>query len=362
MSVGPEFGVTIFSGGHGPERFGRAAALARQAEHAGFGTVWTGELYSRSATVPMAVLAGATQRVRIGSNIAYGVGRTPVIWAAEARDLDELSGGRITLGLGNGNRTMMENWHGVSGEAPAARMQELVQVLRKLWLLHEGPVHHDGRFYRVHLAPTSPTPPPIQERLPIWVAGVNPLMIRVAGRVADGLAGHPMFTAAYLAEVVSPELARGLDEAGRDPGEVARMGMLMCAADEDVERARRRIAFCIGQYAASHVFDRLFEVHGWSGAQAQIRDAARRRDEAALIAAVPQEAIDAIAVACAPKELVARVAEHAAGYDHLNLVGLPWGADGDEQERVTAAIIDAFRSELAVPATGSATVPRREQS
>ena len=185
--------------------------------------------------------ATATERVRLGTNIAYGVGRTPLMWAAEARDLDDLSGGRLILGLGNGTPRMMEDWHGVSGAAPAERMEELVTVLRKLWRLHEGPVDHDGRFYRVHLRPTSDTGPPVQPRLPIWTAGVNNRMIRVAGRVADGLIGHPMFTARYVHEVVRPELAAGLAEAGREPSAVTLMGILMCAVDEDEQAARRRL-------------------------------------------------------------------------------------------------------------------------
>ena len=106
--AGMKYGVTTFAAGFGPERFERTAALARRAEDAGFDAVWVSELYNRSATIPMATIAQATTRVAIGTNIAYGVGRTPLMWAAEARDLDELSGGRIILGLGNGTATMME--------------------------------------------------------------------------------------------------------------------------------------------------------------------------------------------------------------------------------------------------------------
>jgi probable F420-dependent oxidoreductase len=340
------YGLTVFSAGHGPERFRRAADIAVRAEEAGFAAVWTGELYNRSATIPLAVLASATERVRLGSNIAYGVGRTPLVWAAEARDLDELSGGRLILGLGNGTPGMMENWHGVSGAAPAARMEELVTVLRKLWLLHEGPVDHDGRFYRVHLRPTADTPPPIQDRLPIWTAGVNSRMVRVAGKVADGLVGHPMLTTAYLDEVVRPDLTAGITEAGREPSDVALMGILMCAIDADEEAARRRIAYSIGQYAASRVYDRLFALHGWSQAQDRIRQAARDGDEQAMIAAVPDAAIDAVGVACRPGELAARVTEHATDYDHLTLVVPPWGLRPEEAEDATLAVLGEMRGVL----------------
>ncbi|MFD4972872.1 LLM class flavin-dependent oxidoreductase [Streptomyces sp. NPDC058424] len=340
------YGLTVFSSGHGPERFQRAASMARRAEEAGFDAFWTGELYNQSATIPMAALALATGRARIGSNIAYGVGRTPLVWAAEARDLDELSGGRLILGLGNGTPGMMENWHGVSGQTPAVRMEELVEVLRKLWRLHEGPVHHDGPFYRVHLQPTAETPPPCQEHLPIWTAGVNPRMIRAAGRVADGLVGHPMFTARYVDEVIRPQLAAGAGTVGRETGDITVMGILICAVDADEEAARRRLAYAIAQYAASRVYDRLFAMHGWAKEQVKIREAAQNGDTEALIAAVPDAALEAIGVACTPDRLAEKVAGHAVGYDHLNLVVPPWGLTPEEAETATLAVIEGVRGIL----------------
>lgn len=341
------YGLTVFAAaGGGPERFRRAAGLAARAEAAGFTAVWTGELYSRSATIPMAALAAATTRAQVGSCIAYGVGRSPLIWAAEARDLDDLSGGRIILGLGNGTAAMMENWHGVSGQAPAARLEELVPLLRQLWRLDQGPVHHEGRFYRVHVVPTDDVPPPLRPHLPIWTAGVNPAMIRVAGRVADGLVGHPMFTAEYVAGVVRPELDAAVAPAGRDRDAVALTGILMCAVSEDEEAARRQLAYAIAQYAASRVYERLFALHGWSKEQQLIREAARRRDTEAMIAAVPDAAIDAIGVACPPGDLAGRVAGHARRYHHLNLVVPTWGLTADQAEQGTEAIIGGMRDAL----------------
>jgi probable F420-dependent oxidoreductase len=345
-AAGCTYGLTIFSSGFGPERFARARATAAQAEEAGFTTVWVSELYNRSATIVMAALAEATERCRIGCSIAYGVGRTPLVWAAEARDLDELSAGRLLLGLGNGNARMMEDWHGVSGESPAVRMEELVEVLRKLWRLDRGPVHHEGRFYRVHLIPTSDTPPPYRPYLPIYTAGINPRMVQAAGRVADGLIGHPMFTKRYLDDVVRPALAAGAAKAGRDPQQLDVTGILMCAVDDDVEVARRRLAYSISQYAASRVYDRLFELHGWTAEQQAIREAARTGDLEALIAAVPDEAIDAIGVACRPGELEANVARHAVDYDHLDLTGPAWGLNSTEQEQAAFDILEGMREAL----------------
>lgn len=349
------YGLTMFTTGHGPERFERVTDIARRAEEAGFDAVWTGELYNRSATIPMAVMALATSRVRIGSNIAYGVGRTPLIWAAEARDLDELSGGRLVLGLGNGTPSMMENWHGVSGEAPAARMEELVSVLRSLWRLHEGPVHHDGRFYRVHLQPTSSTVPPLQPHLPIWIAGINPQMIAVAGRAADGLIGHPMFTSTYVTELVQPTMAAAAQQAGRRPADVTLMGILMCSVADDEQLARDRLAFAISQYAASRVYDRLFALHGWTAAQQQIREAVRSGEGRAAVTSVPDAVIDAVGVACTPGKLAQRVEARAAHYDHLTLVVPAWGLSPEDAEAGTLSLLEEMR-----PVAGRTRAERRE--
>ncbi|WP_067650414.1 LLM class flavin-dependent oxidoreductase [Nocardia harenae] len=341
------FGINAFGTGRGRARFESMAALAREAEAIGCAAVWTSELYNRSATVPLAALAAGTSTVAIGSNIAYGVGRSPLIWAAEARDLDELSGGRLILGLGNGTPTMMEAWHGVSGEAPAARMAELVTVLNALWRLHEGPVRHEGRFYRVHLTPTSEVPEPVRPRIPIWIAGVNPLMLRTAGEHADGLVGHPLFTAEYVRGPVVAALAEGAARAGRDPGAVTVMGIRMCAIDDDIEIARAQAAFAIGQYAASRVYDRLFALHGWSGAQQRIRQAARARDRAALIRAVSDEMIDAITIACTPGEFAAALDRLPACFDHLDLIAPPWGLSAEQTAATNAAILAGLRTHLA---------------
>ena len=341
------FGINAFGTGTGPERFTTMVDLAREAEAAGCAAVWTSELYSRSATIPMAALAAGTSRVQIGSNIAYGVGRSPLMWAAEARDLDELSGGRIILGLGNGTPKMMEAWHGVSGEAPAVRMAELIEVLRKLWRLHEGPVDHDGRFYQVHIAPTADVTAPVREHLPIWIAGVNKYMLRTAGRHADGLIGHPMFTTEYVRGPVAEELATGAARADRDPADVTVMGIKMCALNDDEELARRQAAFAIGQYAASRVYDRLFELHGWTEQQQQIRAAARARDTEAVVRAVPDAAIDAIAIACRPGDLPARLDAAVDGFDHVDLIAPPWGLDDQQTREINAGILDGLRVHLA---------------
>src|SRR5213083_638730 len=166
MAMRPEArarGISLVTSSGGPAELAEAARLAEQA---GFASVWATEFYDRSATVALAAMAQATTSVELGSAIAYAFGRTPLVTAAEARDLDELSGGRLTLGLGTGTRRMQQDWHGLDGEHPVSRMEELVPLLRRLWRLHEGPIEHEGRFYRLRVSPTAPPREPLRQDTP----------------------------------------------------------------------------------------------------------------------------------------------------------------------------------------------------
>jgi probable F420-dependent oxidoreductase len=294
-----------------------AAAVA--AEKAGFDAAWTSEFYSRSGTISMAAMATATSRCRLGSSIIYGVGRSPLVLATEARDLDELSEGRVVLGLGNGTRKMMSDWHGVADDsAPALRMEELVTLLRRIWRLHEGPVRHEGRFYRMNLVPTERTAPPKRD-IPIYTAGVLPRMCEVAGRVADGLCGHPLFTTTYVNEVVRPALARGAARAGRDPGKVELVSMVMCSIHDDVAVARRELAQQIAFYSSVKSYDNLLEVSGFAKEAEIIRDAFARRDLPAMFAAVSDDMIDTMGVAGTAADVRSGLRRYEGVLDHVML-------------------------------------------
>jgi probable F420-dependent oxidoreductase len=292
--------------------------LAGVADEAGLDGVWAPELYDRSATITAAEMINRTRRIDVGTAIAYGVGRSPLTLAAEARDLDELSGGRFVLGLGNGTRRMISDWHGLDPSAPAVRMEELVGLVRELWRMHEGPVRHEGRFYSLNFTPTGEVTPPVRQ-IPIYTAGANPRMIETAGRVADGLLGHTLFTTDYIADVVLPAIHRGADHAGRSPSEVRVASLVFAAVADDAEQARQEVAAQISFYASVKTYAPLLERIGFASEGETIREAFARRDLKAMVAAVSDRMIDALAVVGTPRDVRDGLRRYEGLLDHAIL-------------------------------------------
>ncbi len=303
-------------------------AGACEAEQAGFESVWTTEFPDRSAVVPLAAIAVATERVIVGSAIAYAFGRTPLVLAAEARDLDALSGGRLILGLGTGTQRMQREWHGLDGEHPAPRMEELVPLLRSLLSLEQSGLEHEGRFYRTVVHPTAPVAAPLRPDLPIYMAGVNSRMIEACGAVADGLVGHPLFTPEYTRDVVRPALARGAQKAGRDsPPPIA--GYLTCVVDEDGDAARAIARGVVAFNATVSTYRPVLSHHGFDAEADAVRAAWEKRDFAGMAAAVSDEMLESIAIAGTPEEARSQFEDRRAEVFERTLLWSPAaGLDG----------------------------------
>lgn len=315
------------------------ASTAEAAETAGFDTVWTPEFYTRSAIVTLAQISARTSGCRVGTGIAYATGRSPLVLATEARSLDEVSGGRVVLGLGTGTRRMMEDWHGVDPEGPAARMEELVPLLRRLWRLHEGPVSHDGRFYHCRITPTAETTPGVRDDIPVFTAGVNPRMVQVAGRVSDGLLGHPLFSRGYVDDIVRPAIETGRDRADRDGASIELVGIVICAIAEEAEHARREAAAQLAFYAAPKTYGPLLEASGFGATGAEIRAAFAERDFDRMAAAVPDGMIDAMAAAGTAADVRARLAQAAEVFDHVVVYPPSFGLSPARCDELAASLV-----------------------
>jgi probable F420-dependent oxidoreductase len=293
----------------------------------------------------LAAAAAVTERIGLATMIAIGPLRPAAALVKHAASVQALSGGRLTLGLGTGTRRMQRDWHGLDGEHPASRMEELVPLLRRLWRLHdEGAVEHEGRFYTLRVKPTAAVIPPVRPEIPVYMAGVNPRMVEAAGRVGDGLVGHPLFTPEYVRDVVRPALERGAERTGRDAAPPI-AGYLTCCVDADREAARQNAAAIVAFNSTVKTYEVIHRHHGFEPQVEAIRTAWRSGDFAGMAGAVTDEMLDTIALAGTPDEVRARYEERWQSVYEQTLLWPPafLGLDG------TKAVIEAF---AATPSSG----------
>jgi 5,10-methylenetetrahydromethanopterin reductase len=249
--------------------------LATQAEAAGASAFCSGEFADLSAYVTTTEMAHGTTSAMVGPGIAYAFARSPFVHAATVRHLSRTAPGRIFLGLGSGTSRMNRDWFDVDATHPASRMGELVEAIRAFLHAENGePVRYHGEYYSIDADIRAP----IFGRLdvPILIGAFNKVMVRAAGRVADGVLGHGLFTDRWWTEVIDPALAHGAASGGRDADDLRRWGWLITAVDDDdpqraVQEAKLQIAF----YLTVRTYDSLVELHGWQEEVAAIRAAFR---------------------------------------------------------------------------------------
>ncbi len=283
--------------------------LAIRAEAAGFDGVYTVEFFNRHGYVPLGAIAQATSRLRIGSAIANAFTRTPLLHASAAMDLDELSDGRMILGLGSATRRMNEEWYAMPFSSPAARMAELVRLLREVFTAqHGGGFRFEGDFWKLKV-PLYSRPGAAREQIPIWIAAVNRKMIKSAGLVADGLVGHPIATRRWHREVTLPGIRAGEQEAGRQAGACTLAPYVVTALAETREQALREAKGQIGFYYTTALYHSILDLHGLRQVGQACRAALRTFDLKALATAIPDELVDEIGIACTPDEARDRLSE-----------------------------------------------------
>jgi probable F420-dependent oxidoreductase len=323
--------------------------LAVRAEAAGFDSVFTIEFFNRHGYVPLGAIAQATRRIRIGTGIANAFTRSPLLHASAAMDLDELSGGRMILGLGSATRRMNQDWFGVPFSEPAARMRELVTLLRQAIAAQSGlGFRFEGRYWNLKV-PIYSRPGAARTEIPIWVAAVNRGMIAAAGAVADALVGHPIATRRWHREVTLPGLRSAEEKAGRESGACKLAPYVLTSIGDDRDQAVRDAKAQIGFYLTTELYHSILDLHGLREVGQACRKALRSFDVAAMADAIPGPLVDEIAIACTPDEARDRLAQ----WNDLTDEPLFYAPTvGVEPERVAAnldAILDLFGSRPDAP-------------
>jgi probable F420-dependent oxidoreductase len=279
----------------------RIGEIARQAQAAGFAGLWVTEA-AHNPYIACALAAEAADRLVLGTDVAIAFPRSPMVTAQAAWDLAALSGGRFILGLGTQVKAHLERRFSVPAERPAARIREYILALRGIFdaFAKRAPLRFEGEFWRFSLLTDFFDPGPIEVAdPPIYLAGVNDRMARVAGEVADGFCVHPLNSPKYLSEVVRPSIEEGAKQSGRDAGAVSMVAPVFTIIGEpgpELDRQRDAIRLQIAFYGTTPSYGRVFEVHGRDDLGARLGALLRSGDQQAMAAAIDDDLLDAFAV------------------------------------------------------------------
>jgi 5,10-methylenetetrahydromethanopterin reductase len=304
------------------------AAIAARAEDAGFGLLGMAEAW-RSAFVPLTAMAAATRRIRLAPYVLNAYGHSPLMAAMAATDFDDFSGGRLVLGVGGGNRLINETWQGIPHARVLTKMREYVAILQQAARTPAGQrLHFQGE---VHAMDWTPTVGPRSEPCPVYLAAVFPSMLRVAAGVADGIAGGATLTPEYLRDVLRPAAAAAAAAADRDPATLRWAAVGVCAVDTDRERARAAARGAIAHFYAPlphSYYEYTMREQGFGAVADRLLELMPAGRIEAALDAIPDECVDALAIAGTIEECRDRLAAYDGLLDDLLLLNaLP--ANGD---------------------------------
>jgi len=223
-----------------------ALEFAHRAEQAGAHSVWAADRLvfdNQEPLLSLAAVAATTTRVRLGTCVLLATLRPAVLLAKMVGTLDQLSGGRVTLGIGVGSRADDFAAAEVDWEHRGGRADELVQLLRLAW--SGSPIRYSGRFYELDVGPVGPGP--VQPHLPIWFGGSAPSALKRIGHIADGYiggsgGGPPGFRANW------EMIRRHAEAAGRDPGSITPAALIYACVDDDRANAQSKAAAHLAHY------------------------------------------------------------------------------------------------------------------
>ena len=298
-----------------------AERLAAEAENAGASSVWVADVRREPFLTSAAALRGTT-RVTVGTDVAVAFSRSPAATAQAAWDLAGYGNGRFVLGLGSQVGPTLLSRFGVEADRPAARLRDYVLAVRACWdAYRKGHGRYEGGFYSIRQPVFSRGSDDPWPTIPLYLAGVNPVMTAVAGEVADGFAAHMFCTPTYLDRILRPALARGAARANRSAPPVL---MPLVVGHDRASLALQMTTYTVPAYR--RVLDESGLRDEADAVLAAIAD--RRRTEAARI--IEGRCLDQLGVAVLD-DLPERVRLWTAHADFIGLT-VPWyGLDRDAQ-------------------------------
>jgi F420-dependent oxidoreductase-like protein len=324
--------------------------IVQESERLGYDSVWTAEAYGSDAATVLAWLAGQTSTIRLGSGIFQMPGRSPAMTAMTAATIDQLSGGRMILGIGSSGPQVAEGWHGQRFAQQLQRTREYVAVVRKALARERLEFHGDTLDLPLPDGPGKAlklTIGPVQEHIPVYLAAIGPKNTALAGEIADGWI-PTLFSPEHVSEL-RPLLQEGANRVGRslDGFDIAPTVNVFITDDLGGARNAMRpfIALYVGGMGsrAQNFYNNLVCRYGFEAEAKTIQDLYLEGKREEAMAAIPDALIDTVSL-CGPKDVVReRLAVYRdAGVGTLGITPIAFTKDDRlEQLRLVAELAAA---------------------
>lgn len=291
--------------------------LTRQAEAIGFDGIWVSET-AHDAFLPLALIAEHSERVTLGNSIAVAFPRSPAILAYIAWDLAKYSQGRFVVGLGTQVKGHNERRLGVKWERPVAKLREVILAMRAFWDCWQNgtKLNFKGEFFNLNLMSPFFNPGPHDyPDIPVYIAGINKYMCRLAGELCQGFHVHPLHTARYIEAFALPHIQKGLEKSGRQRTDIELASSIFVIPTDDPDAARyeAEVRQQISFYASTPPYRIILELHGWEETGKQLSSLASQGNWAEMPNLITDEMLDAFAVRGAWADLPAKIKAKYAG-------------------------------------------------
>ena len=291
--------------------------VVQEAERLGYDSIWTAEAYGSDAATVLAWLGAGTSTIKLGSAIFQMPGRSAAMTAMTAATIDELSGGRMLLGIGSSGPQVAEGWHGQRFGRQLQRTRDYVAVVRKA--LSRERLEYHGETLELPL-PDGPgkalklTISPVQERIPIYLAAIGPKNTALAGEIADGWI--PTFFSPEHVSDLRALLEEGAARSGRslDGFDIAPTVNAYVSDDREAARNLMRpiLALYIGGMGSrdQNFYNKLVQRYGFEAAATEVQDLYLDGKHEEAGAAIPDELIDMVSL-CGPRTVRDRLRRSA---------------------------------------------------
>ncbi|MCY4146904.1 MAG: TIGR03617 family F420-dependent LLM class oxidoreductase [Chloroflexi bacterium] len=306
------FEVSILS-----ENLNAVGKVARMVEADGFAGIWLAET-ANNPFLPLAHAALATERISLGTAVAIAFPRSPMTMAQTAWDLAEQSRGRFVLGLGTQVKPHIEKRFSARWGKPVQQLRDYIKALRAIWRSFQTgePLRYRGGYYQCSLPTPFSAPPPMPwHEIPIYIAGVNTGLARLAGELCDGFHVHSYHTPRYLREVLLPAFQQG--RAKSQLGEpLQRSSAVFVVTGEnraDIEASKIMTKSQIAFYASTPSYRPLLDLHGWADLAPRLNTLLRRGKWNELHRLISDDMLAEFAIIAPPDELPYRLRERYDG-------------------------------------------------